>query len=235
MDYSEVKVFMKMKGDVNCDNMYEMLNKYINVSLLNDSKLSKIHKENVFKFYTYCLPYPIEKDKIYHKERIYCFNIRSVNNEIIVRIGRCLKKEDSLFTVEGISYDNYHIHNISKLITLTPVVVTMDNGKYWKTEDGFEQLIKRLGGNGERKFIKYYGDCNIEKGHSFIENIEQKNKRLILIPYKGSCLFGNKFEIEVKQDEQSQLIASFVSGVGLGEKNTIGMGYCKVIYGEKGE
>lgn len=235
MDYSEVKVFIKMKEGVKSDNMYEVLNGYINASLLNDSKLSRIHELNTFKFYTYCLPYPIEKERIYQKERIYCFNIRSVNNEIVVRFGRSLKKESPLFTVEGISYDNYRVYNISKLISLTPVVVTMDDGVYWKREDGLEELIRRLSSNGERKLRRYFGDCNIVKGHSFIENIEQKNKRLIMIPYKKGCLFGNKFEITVKQDEQSQFIASMVNAVGLGEKNTIGLGYCKAIFGGKGE
>ena len=39
MEYSEIKVFIKMNEDIKSDEMYSVLSKYINKSLLNDSKM----------------------------------------------------------------------------------------------------------------------------------------------------------------------------------------------------
>lgn len=233
MEYCEVKVFIKMKENVKCDYMYSVINRYVNYTLLNDKKMKDIHKVNCFKFYTFCLPYPIEKDGVYYKDRIYTFNIRSINNEIVLRIGRALEKECANFKVEGKDFVSYKAENIDKLITLTPVVVTMSQGKYWAKEDGVDELVKKLNSNAERKLKTYFDISENESNANFISDIKQKNNRLIMIPYKEGCLFGNKFEITVNKDEWSQRRAGIAAAVGLGEKGQIGCGYCRIIKDNK--
>lgn len=233
MEYCEVKVFIKMKEDVKSDYMYSVINKYINYTLLNDKKMKDIHKVNCFKFYTFCLPYPIEKSRIYYKDRMYTFNIRSINNEIVLRIGRALEKECKSFNVEGKDFRSYKTEKIDKLITLTPVVVTMSQGKYWAKEDGVSELAKRLNSNAERKLKTYFDISEDEYKADFISEIKQKNNRLIMIPYKEGYLFGNKFEITVNDDEWSQKMAGIAAAVGIGEKGQIGCGYCRIVEDNK--
>lgn len=230
MEYSEVKLFIKMNKDVKSDEIYSVISKYINKSLLNDNKMKRVHVKNCFKFYTFGLPYPIEKDKIYKKDKLYAFNVRSISREIIVRIGRVLDKCCDEFVLEGKDFKNYIFDKIEKIITLTPVVVTRKDQRYWTKECGTDELCEQLSKNAERKLKAYYGEINIQEGTNFIEEIKQKNNRLILVPYKGGYIAGNKFEIKVKSDENSQLLAGVAVAMGLGEKcSAIGMGYCKVL------
>lgn len=230
MEYSEIKVFIKMNEDIKSDEMYSVLSKYINKSLLNDSKMKRVHETNCFKFYTFGLPYPIEKEKIYKKDKLYAFNVRSISREVIMRVGRVLERNCNEFTLEGKDFKSYVFDKIEKIISLTPVVVTRKDQKYWTKECGTDELCKQLSSNAEKKLKAYYGKIKIEEGTNFIEEIKQKNNRLILVPYKGGYVAGNKFEIKVKSDETSQLLAGVVAAMGLGEKcSAIGMGYCKVL------
>lgn len=230
MEYYEVKVFIKMKEDVKNDKMYEVISNYINYSLLNDSRLSRVHKINCFKFYTFSLPTPIEENKIYKNNRVYAFNIRSISSELIMRIARSLANGCNSFNLEGKSCNRYRYNGIDKLISLTPVVITLQNGRYLTIEDS-DKIIKSIINNAIRKYKAYYGEA-IEC--EFISDFTVKNKRLIQIPYKNACIMGNKIDIEVKPDADSQKLAHLVAAIGIGEKNSLGAGYCKVIYKKEG-
>ncbi|APU86937.1 CRISPR associated Cas6 family protein (plasmid) [Clostridium botulinum] len=52
------------------------------------------------------------------------------------------------------------------------------------------------------------------------------NNKTIYIPYKKGLLLGNKLKIQVKEDDISQTLATVALGAGIGEKNSIGMGFC---------
>lgn len=228
MEHTELKIFITMKKDVKSSVMYEILNKFINKGLLNDKRLSLAHKKNCFKFYTFGLPYKIEKDGIYKKDKMYAFNIRSVSVEFILALARCIENGCEYFLVEGKSVNSYTYKKINKLISLTPTVVTLENGHYWCEADGVEVLKNKLNSNIERKLKAYFDDFKIEKGFNFIKDIEVKNKRLIMIPYKSAMLFGNKLEILVEENEMAQTMATMALAVGLGEKGSVGCGYCMV-------
>lgn len=230
MEYYEVKVCIKMKEDRKNDKMYEAISSYINYSILNDSRLSRVHKINCFKFYTFSLPAPIEQDKIYKKDRLYSFNIRSISSELVMRIARSLEKKCDSFAVEGISCNRYRFNAIDKLISLTPIVITLQNGKYLSSDDS-DKIVNCLTNNAVRKYKAYYGEPN--EGE-FISGFTIKNKRLIQMPYKNTCIMGNKIDIDVKPDNNAQRLAHLVASVGIGEKNSLGAGYCKVIYRKEG-
>ena len=168
MEYSEIKVFIKMNEDIKSDEMYSVLSKYINKSLLNDSKMKRVHETNCFKFYTFGLPYPIEKEKIYKKDKLYAFNVRSISREVIMRIGRVLERNCNEFTLEGKDFKSYVFDKIEKIISLTPVVVTRKDQKYWTKECGTDELCKQLSSNAEKKLKAYYS----EKSHP----VEEKQK-----------------------------------------------------------
>lgn len=226
MEYYEVKVFIQMNEDIKSDKMYEVISKYINYSLLNDSGLSSIHEINCFKFYTFSLPIPIEEGRIYKRGRIYSFNIRSISSELIMRMASSLAKGCKSFALEGKVCNVYRYKGIDKLISLTPVVITLQNGRYL-TADESDKIAESITNNAIRKYKAYYGE-SVEC--EFISDYNIKNKRLIQIPYKNTCIMGNKIDIEVRADADSQKLAHLVAATGVGEKNSIGAGYCKVIY-----
>lgn len=52
-----------------------------------------------------------------------------------MHIARSLKNKCDSFAVEGISCNRYRFNVIDKLIRLTPVVITLQNGKYLTSDD----------------------------------------------------------------------------------------------------
>lgn len=230
MEYYEVKVFIKMKADVQNDKMYEAISRFINFSMLNDMRLGRVHEKNCFKFYTFSLPSPVESDRIYKRGRLYSFNIRSISSEFVMRMDRALVKDCDFFAVEGKNCGSYKFRAIDKLVSITPVVITLDNGRYL-TADENEEVVRRLTNNVIRKYKAYY---NEELEGEFISEYSIRNKRLIQMPYKNTCIMGNKIDLTIKDDESAQKLAYMAASVGLGEKNSLGAGYCKVVYRKEG-
>lgn len=229
MTYSELKIFIRMKKDIKSNEMYEVLSKFINKSLGRDKRLSLVHEKNCFKFYVFGLPYKIENDGVYKKDNMYAFNIRSVSVEFILTLSKLIERESDCFFVEGSNIDTYSPKKINKLYTLTPTVITTERGHYWCEKDGIELLKEKLNSNIERKLRAYYDDFIIEKGANFIKDIRLKNNRLIKIPYKNAVLFGNKLEIIVEDNETAQAMANMAVAAGLGEKGSVGCGYCMIV------
>lgn len=229
MEYYEAKVFIKINKDTQKDRMHEAISNYINFSILGDSRLSRVHKLNCFKYYTFSLPSPIEKEGVYKEGRIYSFNIRSISSELVIRMAHTLARGCDSFSLEGSTYKCYRFKAIDSLVSLTPIIITKQDGRYLAPEDS-DSIVSSITNNIARKYKAYYGS---ENETNFIESFSIKNSRLIQIPYKNTVLMGNKLEIKVKEDKESQEMALFAAAVGLGEKNSLGAGYCKVVYREE--
>ena len=86
-------------------------------------------------------------------------------------------------------------------------------------------------GNSERRINKY---LSMSKTKDFIHEIEIKNQKpqsIYFKKFKNSKeqlirLIGNKFAIIPKSDDLSQKLAFLSLGVGLGEKSSLGGGFC---------
>lgn len=224
MYYHELIVTLKMKQDITNDEMYSFLNNLINNAMLYDEKLREMHERNEYKFYTYSSLNPIEKDRIYKKDRVYIFNIRSINKIFLANLNRVLPLTEENVKVIATQIKSYSQKFITKLTTLSPVVTTMKESKYWKKEDGLQELIARMCKNAVRKYNQYF-NTQIPEETIFIQAITQTNLKPIKIPYKQGNLIGNKFVMEIKNDKLSQDLAFFMKATGALEKNTIGCGY----------
>lgn len=222
MNYHELTVTMQLKQDITNDEMYRFLNNLINNAMLYDEQLREIHEKNEYKFYTYSSLNPIEKDRIYKKDRIYIFNIRSISKVFLANLKRVLPLTEANVKIIATQIKSYSQKWITKLTTLSPVVMTLPEKKYWKKEDGLTQLIAGMCKNAVRKYNQYF-EAQIPENTIFIQSIAQTNLKPIKIPYKNTNLIGNKFMMEIKTDELSQNLAFFMKATGALEKNTIGL------------
>lgn len=222
MNYHELIVTTQLKQDVTNDEMYSFLNNLINNALLYDEQLREMHERNEYKFYTYSSLNPIEKDRIYKKDRIYIFNIRSINKIFLANLKRVLPLTEANVKIIAIELKSYSQKWITKLTTLSPIVATLPEKKYWKKEDGLTELTTRMCKNAVRKYNQYF-NAQIPENTIFIQSIAQTNLKPIKIPYKQANLIGNKFIMEIKTDKLSQDLAFFMKATGALEKNTIGL------------
>jgi len=196
-------------------------------------KLEKLHKQKGYKYYSFGNFYPIEKEKIYKKGNTYQFVLRSLDETFIETLSKALRQniDNPNFLVIDTHKRVVKQFFISELYSVTPVIVSIENGLFWTMEkDGdIMKLQKQLHDNLEKKYQSFYGEP-IKSEQNFIQLLEIKNRvpQNIQITKNGKNirLFGNKFRIVPNEDEISQRLAFLVLSCGLGEKNSFGGGFC---------
>lgn len=221
--YHELIVTLLLQTDLEAARSYEYLSRLISGAMLQDPQLKELHSQRVIKGYTLCSLYPREADKVYKQGRVYLFNIRTLDSEFILKLKSILPRLNA--GVLATEIRNFEYRPISRLTTLTPVVVTIDN-KSWTKEKGLKILMERAAINSLKKYRAFIGDMT-EPTENFIEGIQLLNEKPIKIPYKNNSLLGNKLMLTIKSDPISQKLAFAALGAGLLEKNAIGMGYCR--------
>lgn len=224
MVYYNLKVIVSLKKDIRYENTYEKIADLIALAMLYDEETKILHEKNTYKMYNFCSLYPFEKDGIYLKGRMYTFDIKFVTVEFAMKMKQLLShitSSDFQIVMSNIQTNEYK--PINKLITLTPCILTKNNGDY-KIDGDLELVTSRILAGIEKKYKQLY-DSKIEA--DFIQNIIQTNRKPIKIPYKNISFLGNKFEIAIKQDELSQKLAHLALSTGILEKNSQGFGFCK--------
>ncbi|NPA50531.1 MAG: CRISPR-associated endoribonuclease Cas6 [Epsilonproteobacteria bacterium] len=234
MRYFELKCKAYLKRDLNYQDIFDVISKYINFSIsIKGGILERFHKSRGLKYYTFSGFTPIEKDKIYKKKKVYEFKIRSLDRDFIYLLAEKLKQNvnNPNMVVVDVDYKEVEEFFIKKLYSLTPVIVTTKEKVYWTIQkDGdILNLIRQLHNNLEKKYNTFFNK-DIKAKENFIELIEIKNRVPFTIEFiknnKRIKLFGNKFEITPKSDELSQKLAFVALGAGLGEKGSFGGGFC---------
>lgn len=228
MNYYELKVKVKLKNNIKIEEAAYKIGIFINNSMLNNPLLKKLHEEKFYK-YVYDTFYPIERDKLYKKDKTYSFRLRSINLQLLNKMAMAIYNHEYA-DIQAIDADlnMVEVKQIKELYTLKPVITTEDNGGPWINGKGsLETLKNKLNGNLEKKLNQCAGTEEYKDTGMFIENIEITNRVPIKYKYKSVTLLGNKFRIEVKQDEKSQEKALIALALGLGEKgSSLGAGFC---------
>lgn len=224
--YYEILSTVQFKQDVPANEAQSVLAEIINNSMLFDAELKEFHHRNVFKHYVFCAPYPLEADRVYRKGRMYCFNLRTLNLKLALRLKQFLPKAQGLVRVISSELKNYTPKHITELITLTPIVCTYNN-RYWLPENGLGLLSERLHVNALKKY-RILDASFTEPEEFFFEHIELLNKKPIVTNYKGksAILLGHKVRLRVKPHPWAQQLAITALAAGLLEKNGLGFGYC---------
>lgn len=202
--------------------------------MTKDEQLKALHQNNGFKYYVFGGLLPIEKERVYKKGNTYNFVIRSLDETFINRLSQTLRQniDNPHLLIVKTQKKSIKQFFISELYSATPVIVSIQNGRFWTKEDDLLLLHKQLQDNLEKKYKSFYKE-NINPIQSFIQLFELKNNRLQTIQTNkshsnGSAVkfYGNKFRIVPNEDEISQKLAFMALACGLGEKNSFGGGFC---------
>lgn len=223
MKYYNLKVNVLLKCDIENFETYEKLDDLI-ITAITENKEVKKDKEDTNKGYVFCNLYPVEREAIYKKNKTYTFDIRSIKYNKIMQIKQMIQKaENTYFKVIKIELQVNKQRKIEKLITLTPTIITNKKGGYEINKD-LDFIKEKILKNTKEKYKELY---NINVDIDFIKQIKQINRLPIKIPYKNKKMLGNKFEIEVKNDQISQDLSYLILSMGMLEKNSNGFGFCR--------
>ena len=218
-----LKAMVLLKQDITNKATYEKISDFIAFSMLKDETLKELHEKNTFKNYVFCSLYPVQKDGIYKQDNIYFFDLRGTEFNKILKLKQVMQNsENQYFKIIQINLQTHEQIKINKLVTLTPTIITTPKGDY-DVKDDMDLVKSRILANIQKKYNKIY---NTTVNTDFIKSIKKTNIKPIKIPYKNINMLGNKFEIEVKEDDMSQNLAYLAVSVGILEKNSIGFGFC---------
>jgi len=221
--YYENLITVMAKVDIGISKVYEEFAKAFSFVMLSNEKMKSLHSKNCFKNYTFNNPYPIEQDKLYHAGRIYMVNFRTPNLEFAVAMKAHMVSAQGCFKVLAVELRQYELKPITKLLTLTPVVSTVEN-RCWVKADGIGLLSERLHSNAVKK-AKALDESFTEPPELFFERVELLNEKPIVIPYKNTSILAHKLRLCVKPDSWAQELAATVLACGALEKNSLGFGY----------
>ncbi|GEM_PF-1127940 len=231
MSLFELKIEILLKFPLNFQASLEPLSKLIATAMMNSSFRELHMQKGGFKHFVFSNFLKISKSKIYERGENF-FLFRTINKELAFEIMKSLiGLEDRFFVVKSVGVREVRIKKVDWLISLNPVVMSFSNkekSRYWTIwEDGdIKFLMDALHNNLVRKYEDFY-KRKIDADENFIEFLELKNQKPFGMKYKNGKIFGNKFYIVPKQDEISQKLAFLALAEGLGEKNSIGFGFCK--------
>lgn len=227
MNFYELKIVVKLSIDMNFIEVPYNIGVFINNSMLKTALLRKIHEEKFYK-YVYDTFYPIEKDKVYKKDKIYSFRLRSMNIQLLNKMAIAIYNHN-YNNIKAIDVDlkMQEVDKINEIYTLKPVIVTIDSKPWIKEKHSVDLLMKRLNDNLEKKLNQIGEEYGAKELGMFINEIEILNRFPMKYSYKSINLLGNKVQIKVNQDELSQKKALIAIALGLGEKgSSLGAGFC---------
>lgn len=217
-----IKIYL-MKNVLKNESLQE-IGKIIDKALSNDTKYLELHEANCFKNYCYNDLYPIEKDKMYKEDNIYSFQLRTVEKDLAIYLSEELNKcYTNLLKVLKVDLKIINQKHLSKIYSLTPVVLKTENG-YWRGNLSSEEYEERLRINLIKKYNCFTGE-KINEDFPLFTAIEFNNKKPIATNYKNIKILGDKINLTIADDEISQKIAYFAIGVGALELNSRGFGF----------
>ena len=203
---------------------------FVDVCLSKDIKYLEFHNKNCYKGYVIDMPYPLEPGGTYKKEKVYTVRIRMIHKELMNYLMENLGNTTSEY-FKGLTthVQNKKKKHISKIYSITPVLMKLGEGGYWKSNISFEQYEHLLKTNLIKKYNTFM-NTKIDEGFQFYTNIRKLNRVPIKIKFKNIALLGDKFDIEVADNEMAQELAYLALAAGIGENNSRGCGFVNYKY-----
>ena len=229
MKVFQIRMKVYMLKDIPVEKTQMEIASLIDKSLAMKENLLEFHEKNQFKFYCFDLPYPMEKDKVYKKGKIYTITIRTVKEGLAKYFYETIANQ---FTdsIKGLTSE---IRIIPKKIfdtlqTLTPVIVKTDDG-YWKSTMNIEEYQENLRVNLIKKWNSFY-DEKLDEDFEFCTLVEILNDKPVAFEYKKVKLLGDKIRLHIADDSTAQNLAYLAIGTGLGSMNSRGAGFAAYRY-----
>ncbi len=225
MSVFEIRIKVYILKDIPLPEILAKEAEFIDSALAQNEKWLEYHETNQYKNYCFGGLYPIEKDGIYKSDSIYTITIRTVDSKLAQYFSKVLRNHYTN-SMKGLTVENRVLPKkvIGEIYSLTPVVQKTEDG-YWKNQMSFEEFERRLFENAVKKYNRYTGK-KIDEDFQLYTNITFLNRKPIANQYKGIRLLGDKVNLKIEDNAQAQELAYFLLGVGIGEMNSRGTGYC---------
>lgn len=206
-------------------NMLKEISHMVDVALCSTDTMIKFHEENQFKNYCISGFKEIERDRIYKEGKVYSFSIRCISKEFAEFLCRQLSKADTN-TMKGLVCDYKVIPHmyIDRLYTVTPAVVQIQEGGYWRNKITIDEYERLLFENSVKKYNSITGN-KLDENFKLYDTITFLNKVPIKTNYKSIQLLGDKVELTINSDERAQAVAYMLLGTGALLKNSRGYGF----------
>lgn len=224
MQVYQIRIKLYMLTDVALNRIQTNLTAFIDKGFLENEELLQMHEENKFKNYCYDLPYPIEKDKIYKKGKIYTVTIRTIDPRLAKYFQEvCVNSYTD--EVKGLTSEIRIIPKkvIDSIYTLTPVILKDDKG-YWRKHMQLAEFENQLKLNLIKKWNRFTGE-KLSEDFSLYTLLEFLNETPVPMEYKSIKLLGDKIRLQIADNETAQKLAYMALGTGLLSMNSRGAGY----------
>lgn len=228
MKVFELRYRICLLRDVVKDDILIRVASCIDRTLLKDEIWKNYHMENKLKEYSFCAPHPIPKDGNYKQYCNYQVIIRTLNAELAQYLLDRLPKYEDVF-LKGIVCEIKIIpkKHISKVYSLTPVIIKGKNDSYWRDDMSFCEFEEQIKINLVKKY-KIFVNQDFDEEFPLFTRIELKNRVPIRVNYKQIHLLGDKIDIQISEHPNAQLLAYMVQATGLGTMNQRGYGFVNV-------
>ncbi|OON99504.1 MAG: CRISPR-associated endoribonuclease Cas6 [Epulopiscium sp. Nele67-Bin004] len=221
-----IKVFLRQ--DLSNNDALQAISKLFDTVAYQENK--NLHTDNEYKFYTYNSLYPLAKDGVYEKGKVYSIIVRTTDVAVADIFSITLYKQDnSMFKVLGVERREIAQKPLQEIFSITPIIVRFDKEGYWREHHSMETFEGRLKVNLVKKYNLIAG-TKIDENFDWINYIEITNRKPIATNYKNIQLLGDKVVIKVAQNEQAQQIAWTAVGASLGELSARGYGFVNYRY-----
>lgn len=206
-------------------NMLKEISHMVDAALCSTDIMRVFHEKNQFKNYSISGFKEIESDKKYKEGKIYSFAVRCINKEFAEFLCRQLPKSDTN-TLKGLVCEYKVIPHmyIDRLYTVTPAVVQIQEGGYWRNKITIDEYERLLFENSVKKYNSITGD-RLDENFKLYDTITFLNKVPIKTNYKSIQLLGDKVELAINSDERAQAVAYMLLGVAVGCRNSRGYGF----------
>lgn len=225
----EYKSKIWFRKDLPYQRVAEKFAYFVDSVLGKEDQYLEFHKSIAYKGYVYDSPYPIEKDGIYKKDKIYTIRIRTISRDLIEYLSSKLAfHETNEFRGVGGELRIIPQRPLEQIYSVTPILIKNDFG-YWRGHMTIPEFEERLKANLIKKY-RYFTGKELSEDVMLYDFMEFCNKKPIKIPYKGIHLLGDKMCFQIANNRTAQELAYLAIGAGLGENNTRGFGFVNYKY-----
>ncbi len=224
MQVYQIRIKLYLLEEIPVERMQTSLASFIDKGFGSSERLLRFHEENRFKNYSYDFPYPIEKDKVYKKGKIYTVTVRTIDRELAEYFSEvCVNQYTE--KMKGLTAEIRILPKkvIASLYTLTPVILKDEHG-YWRKHMKPEVFEERLKINLIKKWNCIEED-RFSEDFQLYTLLEFLNDRPISMEYKNIKLLGDKLRLTIADNGTAQKLAYMALGTGLCEMNSRGAGF----------
>lgn len=225
----EIRLKLYLLQSIEVNKVQSKVTAFLDQGFAARPELLEWHETNRYKNYCFDMLYPLEKDKLYKKGKIYTLTVRTIDSKLAAYFSEVCPNQYTN-EIKGLTGSIRILPKkiIQTLYTLTPAIIKCQPLKehegYWRGSMSLAEYENRLKVNLIKKWNAIQKE-KINEDFPLYTMLEFLNEAPIPMEYKNIRLLGDKLRLQIAEDELSQNIAYMALGTGLLEMNGRGAGY----------